>query len=41
MVDPVDDYAVQQLKEIDGKEFRSVIKKAWTLTMKTRRSWRN
>ena len=26
MVDPVDEYAVQQLKEFDGKKFTSVIK---------------
>ena len=42
MVDLVDEYAVQQLKVFDGKKLKLITKKAWTLTMKSRRrSWRN
>ena len=31
MVDPVDEYCVQQLKEFDGKKLKSTTKEGWTL----------
>ena len=37
MVDPVDEHAVQQLKEFDGKKLRSTTKEGFDLVTKMRR----
>merc|ERR1712203_21886 len=37
MVDPVDEYCVQQLKEFDGKKLKSTTKEALTLKTRTRK----
>ena len=38
MIDPVDEYSVQQLKEFDGKKLKSTTKEGWTSRTRTRRT---
>merc|ERR1712211_111563 len=42
MVDPIDEYVVQQLKEFDGKKLKSTTKEGLEMMMKMkRRNWKN